>query len=358
MQEKLFYNDKAGDFLNRRFFLKRLSLATAGIAASSFGILSASASSANKTLPKTSRVSFVKGNDRREMIYQTLKPFEKEIKKGIRDKQVIIKPNNVWDGIPLCATHPDAIRGVLDFMKPLYNKTIIIAESTASPKGTMFTFNEYGYTPLEKEFNVKLFDLNQDSYTTEWILDDKRHPLGIKIINTFLDPNNYIISLARMKSHNAVVATLALKNMVMASPLNVHESHPNFIKNQFEKSKMHQGGPVGINYNMFRIAHRVCPQLSIIDGFVGMEGNGPTRGTPVEHGVAVAGTDVIAVDRVGVELMGINHEDVGYLQWCSRAGMGHYDLSKINILGLDLSPYKITYKLHESIERQLEWKNS
>ena len=57
-----------------------------------------------------SRVSFVAGNDRREMIYQTLKPFEKEIKDGIVGKQIVIKPNCVWHDNPLCATHPDAVR--------------------------------------------------------------------------------------------------------------------------------------------------------------------------------------------------------------------------------------------------------
>jgi uncharacterized protein (DUF362 family) len=87
-----------------------------------------------------------------------------------------------------------------------------------------------------------------------------------------------------------------------------------------------------------------------------MEGNGPSRGTPVEHGVALAGNDVIAIDRVGVELMKITYEDIGYLQWCARAGMGQDDLAKIKIIGPDIEPYRLPYKLHENIERQLEWK--
>ena len=355
---KSFSNNRTDFLYNRRHFLKSLSIASAGLGSGVFGIVPESLSASKNPVPEISRVSFVTGKDRREMIYQALKPFETEIKNSIKNKQVIIKPNNVWDGIPLCATDPDAIRGVLDFLKPLYGKTVIIAESTASPKGTEFTFNEYGYTPLVKEYNAKLFNLNKDSYTVEWILSENGYPLDIKIIDTFQNPNNYIISLARMKTHNSVVATLALKNMVMASPLNVSKDHPDFVRNQFEKSKMHQGGPVGINYNMFLIALKVYPEFSIIDGFVGMEGNGPAGGTPVEHGVALAGPNVITVDRVGVELMGINYENIGYLQWCARAGLGEDDLSKIQILGPDISTHKITYKLHENIDRQLQWKKS
>ena len=339
---------------SRRNFLKSLSLGTAGLTIGSHSL--AKKANAAQSKPGKSIVSFVPGNDRREMIYQTLKPFEKEIKEGIQGKQIVIKPNCVWHDNPLCATHPDAIRGVLDFLKPLYDKTVFIGESTASPKGSMFCFEQYGYFPLEKEFNVKLIDLNLDSYTTEWILNAKNHPLDVKIIDTFLNQNNYIISLARMKTHDCVVCTLSLKNVVLAAPLNVSNNHPDFIRNQNEKAKMHEGDFNGINYNMFLIAHKVRPRLSIIDGFVGMEGNGPNRGTPVEHGVAVASFDVISADRIGSDLMGINYRDIGYLQWCSAAGLGHGERSDIDIIGPDISHYTINYKLHDNIERQLEWK--
>lgn len=338
-------------FGSRRNFIKGISLGAAGLILGPYDMMK-EASAARIV----SRVSFVTGNDRREMIYQTLKPFKREIKKAIRGKQIVIKPNNVWHDNPLCATHPDAVRGLLDFLKPMYDNTIIIGESTASPNGTMFTFDQYGYMPLEREYNVKLVDLNLDSYTNLWILSEKAHPLDIKIINTFLNPDNYIISLARMKTHDCVVGTLALKNVVLAAPVNVPKNHPDYVQNQFEKAKMHQGQPKGINYNMFLIAHKVRPRLSIIDGFVGMEGNGPNHGTPVEHGVALAGFDVVSVDRIGLELMGIDYSDVGYLQWCSAAGLGQGDRNKIKIIGPDPANHIINYKLHENIEWQLEWK--
>jgi uncharacterized protein (DUF362 family) len=341
--------------LSRRNFLRNVSAGLTVVTAGSS--LRPAETGAVQSPPKKSRVAFSAGSDRRDNILQVLKPFEKEIKEGIKGKQVIIKPNCVWDGNPLCATDPDAVRAVLDFLKPLYNRQVIIAESTASPKGTMYTFEEYRYTPIEKEYNVKLVDLNLDTWSTEWILGEKRIPLDIRIIDTFLNPNNYIISLARMKTHDCVLATLTLKNVILASPLNVSKDHPDFISNQYEKAKMHQGNIHGINYNMYLLAHKVRPQLAVIDGFVGMEGNGPTQGTPVEHGVALAGLDGVAVDRIGIELMGIRYTDVGYLQWCSAEGLGQGDREQIEIIGPDIDRHIIRYRMRDNIEWQLKWKD-
>ena len=190
-------------------------------------------------------------------------------------------------------------------------------------------------------------DLNEQTATDHWILDKEHHPLNIRIIDTYLDPNNFIISVTRLKTHNAVVATLSVKNMVMGSPLNDYENN--------EKPKMHQGTKE-INFNLFLIAQHVQPQLAVLDGLEGMEGNGPIRGTPVEHGVALASMDFIAADRIGTELMGIDFSDVGYLTYCAQAGMGQSDREKIEIIGPDPSAYKKTYKLHDKVDRQLQWK--
>jgi uncharacterized protein (DUF362 family) len=344
---------------DRRQFLKGISLGAAGIALGA--VRGAGAAEAPKPGESRSRVSFVTGTDRRQMMHEVLRPFEKEIKAGIKGKRVLIKPNCVWDSNPLCATHPDAIRGVLDFLKPLTRGPVIVGESTASPKGTMSCFEEYKYLPIEREFGARLVDLNSDTWTKIWIQNGKSYPNDIKIIDSFLDPRTYIISVARMKTHNCVVATLSFKNILMASPINVMKGHPDFVSNQFEKAKMHQGtgkdGIKGINYNMFLLSQRIRPNLAIIDGFEGLEGNGPTEGTPVEHGVALAGFDVVSVDRVGIELMGIKYEDVGYLQWCSAAGIGQGDRAKIDILGPDPAKYVKKYRLHDNIEWQLKWKD-
>ncbi len=339
---------------SRRAFIKT---ASAGIAGAFFGgVLHCGRETSVQQETGGSTVSFAHGGDRRKLIREVLAPMEEKIRNDIRGKQVIIKPNCVFDNVPLCASDVDAIRGVLDFLKPLYAETVVVAESTASAAGTMKCFQDYQYTILPKEYDVELVDLNQSPFTKFWILDGNRHPQHVKIIDTFLDADNYIISLARMKSHNVVVATLSTKNIIMASPINLPKSHPEFFENRYEKTKMHAGDAKGTNYNIFRIAQRIQPGLAIIDGFVGMEGNGPVGGTPIEHGVALAGFDMIAVDRVGVELMGVDYKNVAYLQWLSAAGVGQGDIDKITVTGPDYRQHIKQYKMNENIKWQLEWK--
>ena len=60
------------------------------------------------------------------------------------------------------------------------------------------------------------------------------------------------------------------------------------------------------------MSRQLHPHLAVIDGFEGMEGNGPNDGTPVDHRVCIAGLDWLAADRVGIELMGIDFANVGY----------------------------------------------
>ena len=241
-------------------------------------------------------------------------------------------------------------------MQSHYDRQIIIGESTASNLGTRATFEEYGFLPLEREYNVRLVELDRDDTTYEWILDHNLYPNPIRVLNTFLNPNNYIFSVTRLKTHGAVVATLSLKNVVMGSPIKLPSHNIN------DKVKMHANtgknhSPKMLHFNLFKLAHKVHPDFSVLDGIEGMEGNGPGNGTPVDHKVVLAGPDFIAVDRVGTELMGIAWEDVGYLQYCAAGGLGQGDRSKIKIIGPEPEPYIISYRLHDNIEWQYEWKD-
>jgi len=331
---------------SRRTFLKAVSLGAAGVSFSP--VFPERAFARTQTVPDKSTVMFATGMDRRRLVQEVLEPFEEEIRAGVRGKQVLIKPNCVADGIQLCATHVETIRGVLDFLRPFHSGTVVVGESSASAKGTLQAFEDYSYPALEREYDVRLVDLNAQPTETRWILGENRYPREVKIIRNLLDPNTYVISLAKLKTHNTVVCTLSMKNIFMASPAIASTGN--------EKRKMHEGGPRGLHYNLFLLAQHVGPQLAIVDGTVGMEGNGPSRGTPVEHGVTLAGLDPVAVDRVGIELMGVDPADVGYVQWCSAAGMGHGNLEDINVVGGDYRSHIKTYQLADNIDQQLEWR--
>jgi len=355
MNNHIFF-DQASDLfrtrIERRSFFGRILTGTGAAALSSL-IPGSTFAAATGSVNRQSTVSFAAGKDRRDLMHAILKPLESDIRAAIKGKRVIIKPNMVGNDQPLCATHPDAIRGVLDFLKPIYKDTVLIAESTGrrynNKSGTFHHFTLYNYPPLEKEYNAKLFDLNSRGTVTEWLVGPDGKPLDIRIIDTFYDPDAYVISLCRLKTHNALVVTLTAKNIFFAAPINDDTRH--------EKQRMHSAGTRNLNFNVFMLARKIAPDLAILDGVEGMEGNGPTRGTPVDHGVALASTDFVAADRMGCMLMGLNFDDVGYLTYCANAGLGQGDISKIKVIGPDPSRHVIQYALHENVARMLEWKS-
>ncbi|MFC1490767.1 DUF362 domain-containing protein [Candidatus Latescibacterota bacterium] len=352
----------------RRNFFKQTAAGATGLALSTLGLSGCTSNVGNLQThrrqivkPDSSKVSFVANTDSRDAAYQSLKPLASDIKRDIGEKRVVIKINSgqVTKDKWLNASDANFVAGILDFLKEIHDKPVTIAESTAASTTTMVGFENYGYMPLAKEFNVKFLDLNDDTFTQKWILTEKNHPLAINIIDTFIDPDVYLISATRLKTHNNIIATLSLKNVVMAAPVNHYKQQARVSANgvpRNEKPLMHSGGNKGLSYNLFRIASEgVQPDLSVLDGVVGMEGNGPVDGTPVEQGVALASTDWVAADRIGVELMGINYEEIKYVQWCSAAGMGNDDLSKITVMGPDYKQHIQAYKLHRSIEQQRQW---
>jgi uncharacterized protein (DUF362 family) len=87
-----------------------------------------------------------------------------------------------------------------------------------------------------------------------------------------------------------------------------------------------------------------------------MEGEGPVGGTPVQHRVCVVSPDWLAADRVALELMGIDFAKVGYLNYCSRTGLGEADLGKMEIIGPAIGDHIKTYKLAGNVEQQLVWR--
>jgi uncharacterized protein (DUF362 family) len=71
--------------------------------------------------------------------------------------------------------------------------------------------------------------------------------------------------------------------------------------------------------------------------------------------IAIASTDYVAADRVGIEVMGINPQWVGYLGFCAQAGLGQINLPNIDIRGTKLAEVTRKYQMHHDLERELRW---
>jgi uncharacterized protein (DUF362 family) len=186
------------------------------------------------------------------------------------------------------------------------------------------------------------------------VLDANLHPTPVRLAARLLDPDAFVISAGCLKTHNVVVATLGIKNMTLGAPL--HQAPGEKVR--WNDKRKYHGGVRQTHYDIMVTAQRMWKtmNLDLIDGYEGMEGNGPSQGTPVASRVAIASTDFVAADRVGVEAMGIDAGYPGYLTYCWGAGLGQYELDKIDIVGEPVASVRKPYRLHGDLERQLQWR--
>ena len=304
---------------------------------------------------RNSTVALVKGDSRRQNIAQALTAIDDQVRPGLKAKKyVVIKVNNVSTVNQLAATHADAIHGILDYLEPRFKGPVIVAESSAGD--TLRGFEEFGYNRLVTERRsqkVQLIDLNREAkYKAIPLIDYDLHAVSTRLAARLFDPEAYVICAAMLKTHNVMVATLSIKNMAVGAPLHSVPGEAPWN----DKRKTHNGVRQ-THYNIFLTQQTMKPFLgaAVIDGYEGMEGNGPSSGTPVPSRLAIASTDYVAADRVGVETMGINPDWMGYLRFCGEFGVGRYDLAKIDIRGEKIEAVRRKYALHQDIERELQW---
>lgn len=346
----------------RRRFLK--TSLTGGMAALAgacwprFALAAAAAPSENAR----GKVALTAGDDRADNVFQGMDRFRDQIRREIGDRRIVVKPNNVLTDRPLAATDAKCLEGILEFLKSIGKLGQVVIAESAGGGPTEEGFSNYGYYPLAKKYGVPLFDLDTQPTKTVHVFDQTDFgPRAVRVSEMLLDrEKNYIISAAKLKTHDQVVATLSLKNIVVGAP--VKDPGFRFGKGRApgttsQKPIVHGSGIYGINYNLFALAQKLRPHLAVNDGYEGMEGNGPGWGDPVDQRVCVVSPDWLAADRVSVELMGIDFAKIGYLNYCARADMGQADLAKIEILGEPVARHVHTYRLHDRIERQLTWMN-
>lgn len=281
------------------------------------------------------KVALVKGKNRYQNIKRVLGLLRDELVPKVTTlKTCVIKPNLVSTTNKLAATNVEGIMAILDFLRLVFRGRILIAENAALGQ-TFAGFDNFGYLDLPKKYNVSLIDLSQDEFLPFEIYNIYGRKIKIGIAKTILE-SDFRISITPAKTHDEVIVTLSIKNMVMGS-----------INN---RPLVHQG-PRMTNLNLATLAKIIHPHFSIIDGTVGMEGNGPSEGTAINSNFAVASLDPVAADTVATRLMGFNPQDIGYLYFS-----GIPKEEDIEIVGEKLEKCIIPFTPHRSLTRQLKWK--
>jgi uncharacterized protein (DUF362 family) len=307
-------------------------------------------------LDRRATVAITQSDDRRKNTYNALMAIDRDLQPKLKQrKYVIIKPNFVNTQNQLAASHVDGVRGILDYLDERFSGPVVIAESSNGV--TQQGFDNYKYMALPAEYKKKqlqLIDLNAEAkFERIALLDADLHIVPVRLAARLLDPDAFVISSAMLKTHNTAVASLSIKNMVLGAPLHYA---PGEASRWNDKRKFH----VGLrqtHYNMLLTAQRLAPSFcaSVIDGYEGMEGNGPASGTPVPSRIALASADFVAADRTAAECMGIDPEWLGYVKYCGEMGLGQFDAAKIDVIGAKVADVKKAYRMHPDIDKELKW---
>ena len=309
---------------------------------------------------RRAKVSLIKGDSRRKNIADALVAIDDQIRPALKArKYVFIKLNGIESADRLLgSSQPDALRGILDYLAPRFKGPVVVGDSGDIPSTQ--AVSKYGWDKVFAEYKAlnpkfEVTNEEQSHYGLMYGIDYDEHVIPIRLGARFVDPDAFIISAAVLKTHNMVVATMAVKNLVMGAPLAPALGNNNYADS--EKRKFHVGIRSG-NYNMFLAIQRMVSNwgIGVVDGFEGMEGNGPMSGIPVGHRIALASTDLLAVDRVGLECMGIDASWLGYLNYAYQTGLGQYDLSKIDVVGAKVADVQKKYRMHADVDRMLEWR--
>ncbi len=258
-----------------------------------------------------------------------------------RAKNIVVKVNFVSARTLLSATPVEAVEEYLRYLGGCCK--VVIAEAPAVGGSFRDALERFGYTRLA-DYGVEFLDLSGDDYEEFYVWGrNLKRDIKIRVSKTMLECD-YLVSIVRPKTHDTVVATLSIKNVVVGAIL------------PWDRSKIHQGYKA-INLSLAYLATRLMPKLALVDGYVGMEGNGPIGGTPIKLGLALGGRNPLTVDAATAVLMGFDPRDIGYLNYLSEWGYGRIDPEEIKVVGVeDWLRYRKRFKPHSTYRYQLNWR--
>jgi uncharacterized protein (DUF362 family) len=278
-----------------------------------------------------SGVTIVKAAAYNMDVYDTVYRMVADHKLNVRGKRVVLKPNLVeFDSATTINTHPLVVHAAYEAFRKLGASEVLIAEGPGHRRGTLDLADAAGYFSTIPGFENLFTDLNTDALSKREIPNPVSKLSALYLPQTVLGCD-LLVSLPKMKTHHWAGATLAMKNLFGLVPGGVYG---------WPKNVLHWAG---IPESIVDLHHLFPRQFTIVDGIVGMEGNGPIQGTPKQAGVLVAGSDVAAVDATCCRIMGIDPRKIEYL--AIARGPDNLHESNFRQTGESISSVKTSFEL-------------
>ncbi len=260
-----------------------------------------------------SRVAVIKGSRGHEPVFEALDfvDFQNVLKEYDR---VLIKVNFIttksWDSG--ATTDPVVVEAIIQKLKDLSVETLVV-ESDATMTDATKAFKATGMAEMCSRNGIEWINLRHLKERVEIPIKDGETLK--KIIVPKIVTESAIISAAKLKTHSGTTVTLGMKNMFGLLP------------DKF-KAKYHAQG---ISKVIVDINSVLRPTLTVVDGFVGMEGSGPSSGDPVQMDTIIAGTDPVATDATAARIMGFDPHTISHIRRAHQKGIGEID--NIEIVG-------------------------
>ncbi len=242
--------------------------------------------------------------------------------------RVLVKPNLIapYHYTTGATTSPHVIRALCELAKEAGARKVSIAEGSGVGSKTEEVFAVTGLKEISARIGVDLINLKKTKTVYLGIPNGKVFR-RLKIPEVFMEAD-VVVNAPVMKTHDVFPATLGLKNM-------------KGVLQEKDKKRFHKWG---LAQSIVDLNKLVLPQITVLDGTVGMEGMGPTHGTPANLGIIISSFDTVAADSVAAAVMGIDPLEIEYVKLASEQGLGCADLSRIEVVGLRIEEVKRPFK--------------
>ena len=282
--------------LTRREFLGTLPLAAL---AASCG--RARYNRADFSIPAQSEVALLPASDYGADMVDVISRGLDLLRPAVRGRRVLLKPNLVeYESGTMINTHPLVIAGAIEAFRRAGAREVVVAEGPGHRRDTEFLLEASGLSDYLRELRTPFIDLNLDDVRPV-TLRSRFMGLDQLMLPVEVLKSDFVVSMAKLKTHHWAGMTAAMKNLFGLVPGAVYGWPKNFLHIR------------GIDSSILDINATVRPSFAIVDAIVAMEGDGPIMGTPRKCGFLAMGSDLVAVDSTCARIMGLEPARMPYL---------------------------------------------
>ena len=260
-------------------------------------------------------------------------------------------------------------------------KKVFIADAPSEKMPALEVFKILGYDEVARKTGAELIDLNRPPFMRVAVPQGGLAYDGY-LYSEILTQVDVLISIAKLKTHLPMGVTLGIKNMLGMVPhypvrgftrwsfharidlgKALKELPNDVLWEDFFRNCINKGSAL-LCFDDDRLCRTIVDlalttpaSLTLIDGVIGMEGNGPWRGTPIEAGLIVAGYDTLGTDVVGAKLMGFHFDEIGYFKYAKKCGLGEDKVKNLELIGETIEGSAKKFKRPDTINKRIRPKS-